>query len=174
MTWCNRQNGLGVSGWLASAYPGSGIQGQFIPADGEHGASPVRNDVVLPAENASEFYWRIVTPPATGVLQVFEDLSFIWTPPDADASDRFTYALYQDYLLRGTADVSLRTGQPQSTLSGAAGLGDVGAAGAILGDSTAVFTANSPDRIGLQRLGAGVAGRIGQSSSSSATSRRIG
>lgn len=54
-------------------YAGFGIKGADIPTGGDNGGSPVLNDSV---NAASEYYWRLETPPGSGTVVIYPDLSF--------------------------------------------------------------------------------------------------
>lgn len=126
MTWGAKAGGLGVSGWLSSAYPGGGILGVDIPTDGEAGGSPAANDGISPT---SEYYWRIVTPPASGTLQVFEDLTFIWSADGETGSDSFVYELVEDYASQGTVSITLAVGDDGSASASGNVIADSGSVG---------------------------------------------
>lgn len=129
MTWVAKDGGLGVSGWLSSAYAGGGILGANVSATGTGGASPVYNDLSLPADAGKEYYWRIVTPPATGTLTTYEDTSFAWIPAGVD--DSFTYQLYENYVAVGSPTL-VTLDVITSALSGNADLGGISAAGGFI------------------------------------------
>ena len=54
-------------------YAGFGIRGADISATGDNGGSPALNDGI---SADAEYYWRVVTPPASGTLEIFPDLTF--------------------------------------------------------------------------------------------------
>ena len=131
MSWyasTNRQRFTGGTGWLASAYPGGGILGSAVPSTGSNGhASPIYNDLVLPADANKEFAWAIVTAPSGGGTFVpYEDGSFTYTGP----STSFTYQLYENYVAVGTpATVTITVA---TSFTGAAAVENVGAAGTFV------------------------------------------
>lgn len=87
-------------------YPGFGILGADIPATGDNGGSPVLNDGVLPG---SEYHWRVVTPPSSGTLTLYPDLSFELSGA-ADGDWSWQYRLYEDGTDEGVATVSVHVG----------------------------------------------------------------
>ena len=97
---------------VASAYQGLGIRGDQVPSTGTNGASPVYNDLSLPADAAKEYRWVITVPPAQGWLQTSEDLTFAFNAPPGidDFTDAFTYELFQDGVSAGTATVTIVVG----------------------------------------------------------------
>lgn len=82
-------------------YPGYGIRGADISATGDTSGSVVLNDGIAPD---SEYYWRVVTPPAAGVLTIFPDLSHTHTDA-ADGTWPWVYELFADGVSLGTATV---------------------------------------------------------------------
>lgn len=87
-------------------YAGFGILGADIPATGDNGGSPVLNDGVLPG---SEYHWRVVTPPSSGTLTIYPDLSFELVGA-ADGDWTWQYRLYEDGTDEGVATVSVHVG----------------------------------------------------------------
>lgn len=89
-------------------YPGFGILGADIPAAGDYGGSPARNDGLSPT---SEYYWRITSAPSVGTLTIFPDLSFLYDPGAAANGDYpATYELFEDGISAGTAPLDLHVG----------------------------------------------------------------
>lgn len=81
MTWLSDTSQLVAPKWLSSAYRGHGIRGADVPTGGTDGGSPVVGDLLFPADSDTELRWNITTLPIDGTLQVFEDLTYIYTPP---------------------------------------------------------------------------------------------
>lgn len=71
-------------------YAGFGILGSDIPTIGDNGGSPVLNDGIL---SNSEYYWEVETPPASGTLAIYPDMSFEHIGA-ADGSWPWVYRLY--------------------------------------------------------------------------------
>lgn len=95
-------------------YQGFGIFGSDIPSAGTNGPSPVLNDSIVPT---SEYYWRLVTPPATGLLKLYADLSFEFTPA-SDGTTSFTYQLFEDGADSGSGSVTMTSGSVSGTATG--------------------------------------------------------
>lgn len=102
MSWLSSSTELVSNGWLSSQYPGLGILGSAIPTTGDNGGSPATNDNLSPSR---EYFWRLVTPPNSGVLTLNEDLSYSFVGA-ADGVRTWEYGLYEDGLPQGTAIVS--------------------------------------------------------------------
>jgi hypothetical protein len=81
MTWLSDTTQLVAPNWLSSDYRGHGIRGADVPSAGTDGGSPVLGDILFPADSDTELRWDITTLPIDGTLQVFEDLTYIYTPP---------------------------------------------------------------------------------------------
>jgi hypothetical protein len=81
MTWLSDTTQLVAPNWLSSDYRGHGIRGADVPSAGTDGGSPVLDDLLFPADSDTELRWNITTLPIDGTLQVFEDLTYIYTPP---------------------------------------------------------------------------------------------
>lgn len=94
-------------------YAGFGILGADIPASGDNGGSPVLNDGVSPT---SEYYWRVVTPPGSGTLTIYPDLSFDIVGA-ADGYWTWQYPLYEDGTVEGVATVSIHVGTHNVTVA---------------------------------------------------------
>lgn len=89
-------------------YAGFGIRGADIPATGDQGGSPVLNDGISPA---SEYYWRLVTPPSSGIFVIYPDLSFSYdTNGVANGDYTAVYELFEGGFSAGTAPISLHVG----------------------------------------------------------------
>lgn len=136
MTWYaspNRERFTGGPGWLASAYPGGGILGSAVPATGSNGhASPIYNDLVLPADANDEFGWAIVTAPASGTFIPYEDGSFYYLGP----STTFTYQLYENYIAIGSpATVTITVA---TSFTGSSAVEDLSAAGSFVAAGASV------------------------------------
>lgn len=121
-----------VPGWLSSVYPGFGIAGADIPADGDNGPSPVLNDgAILPD---AEYRWELVSGPAAGALTLYENLTFLYDAAGVPAGIySFVYRLYQMGVAQGTATVTITVGEPGGVLSAAAAGVSVVSGGAVLG-----------------------------------------
>lgn len=96
-----------ISGAAAvKLYPGFGILGVDIPTTGDNGGSVVLNDDIEPT---GEYSWRVVTPPAEGVLTIYPDLSSLHTGAP-DGVWPWVYRLYKFGVDQGTATVYSRFG----------------------------------------------------------------
>ena len=82
-------------------YPGFGIKGADISATGESGPSPVLNDNPGPT---LEYAWRLKTPPGTGTVTLFKDLTFLHE--GATVSGSWQYDLLEMGQLAGTGTVN--------------------------------------------------------------------
>lgn len=71
-------------------YAGFGILGADIPTTGDNGGSPVLNDGILAT---SEYYWEIETPPGSGTVTIYPDMSFVHSDA-ADGSWPWVYRLH--------------------------------------------------------------------------------
>lgn len=94
-------------------YAGFGIRGADIPTTGDNGGSPVLNDGILPG---SEYYWRVETPPGSGTLTIFPDLSFELDGA-ADGDWTWQYRLFEDGTDEGVATVSVHVGGHDVTIA---------------------------------------------------------
>lgn len=89
-------------------YPGFGILGADLPATGDNGGSPALNDGINPA---SEYHWRVETPPSAGALTIYPDLSAEFDADGiADGYYPWVYRLFEDGTDQGTATVSQTVG----------------------------------------------------------------
>ena len=105
MSWLSGTTELVTGGWLSSAYPGLGATGAVIKAataTGEHGPGITNNDTLA---NASEYYFRVVTPPASGTLALTELIQATLTV-SADGVYTWVYRLFEDGVDLGTATVT--------------------------------------------------------------------
>lgn len=97
-----------TSAHTVKQYAGFGILGANIPATGDNGGSPVLNDGISPA---SEYHWRVETPPSAGALTIYPDLTFEFDAAGvADGSYPWVYRLFEDGTDQGTATVSQTVG----------------------------------------------------------------
>lgn len=174
MSWVSDSTELVSGGWLASGYAGHGILGSAIPAAGDNGGSPVLNDGVAPA---SEYRWELVTPPGSGSLTLFEDLTFEYDNP-ADGLYSFVYRLYEDGASAGTATVGLQIGPSHvaitATTAGATGqFGSHSTAtsvvSAVTGAVTASFVSGAPSTCSINAVTGGVAAGVASSAGVCAT-----
>ena len=113
MSWASNPDSALSGGWLTSAYPGLGILGSAIPATGDNGGSPVLNDGINPS---SEYRWALVTPPASGTITLYEDLTFEFSGA-ANGIHSATYRLWEDGVDQGTATITLQVGPSYTTIS---------------------------------------------------------
>lgn len=113
MSWVSSPDALLSSGWLSSAYAGHGILGAAIPTTGDSGGSPALNDGISPA---SEYRWELVSPPATGTVHLYEDMTFDYTDT-ANGFNTFTYRLYELGSDQGTATVLVQIGPSHTTIT---------------------------------------------------------
>jgi hypothetical protein len=132
-----------VPGWLSSVYPGFGIAGADIPADGDNGPSPVLNDGTIIAD--AEYSWELVSGPvdahgaAAGVLTLYENLTFLFDATGIPAGIySFVYRLRQMGIVQGTATVSITVGDV------AGGVLDAAAAGVSVAIGTAGASVSVP------------------------------
>lgn len=142
MTWVAKDGGLGVSGWLSSAYTGGGILGADIPTEGLDGGSPAVDETIDPA---SEYYWRATRLPTTGTLRMFEDLTFTWAPDGETGSDSFDFERFKNYGTDGAGTVYLSVGDSGATGDATADSGSVAgsASGGAPSDASGNVTADS-------------------------------
>ena len=113
MSWASNPDSALSVGWLSSAYPGLGILGSAIPATGDNGGSPVLNDGISPTK---EYRWALVTPPASGTITLYEDLSFEFSGA-ANGIHSATYRLWEDGVDQGTATITLQVGPSYTTIA---------------------------------------------------------
>lgn len=113
MSWVSNPDQVLSSGWLSSAYAGLGILGADIPTTGDNGGSPVLNDGINPS---SEYRWALVTPPASGAITLYEDLSFEFSGA-ADGIYSAVSSLWEDGADQGTATITLQVGPSYTTIS---------------------------------------------------------
>lgn len=113
MSWASNPDSALSGGWLTSAYPGLGILGSAIPTTGDNGGSPVLNDGISPTK---EYRWALVTPPASGTITLYEDLTFEFSGA-ADGIYSAVYRLWEDGVDQGTATITLQVGQSHTTIS---------------------------------------------------------
>ena len=113
MSWVSNPDSALSGGWLTSAYPGLGILGADIPTTGDNGGSPVLNDGISPTK---EYRWALVTPPASGTITLYEDLSFEFSGA-ANGIHSATYRLWEDGVDQGTATITLQVGPSYTTIS---------------------------------------------------------
>lgn len=113
MSWASNPDSALSGGWLTSAYPGLGILGADIPTTGDNGGSPVLNDGINPS---SEYRWALVTPPASGKITLYEDLSFEFSGA-ANGIHSATALLWEDGVDQGTATITLQVGPSYTTIS---------------------------------------------------------
>lgn len=113
MSWASNPDSALSGGWLTSAYPGLGILGSAIPTTGDNGGSPVLNDGISAGK---EYRWALVTPPASGTITLYEDLTFEFSGA-ADGIHSATYRLWEDGVDQGTATITLQVGPSHTTIS---------------------------------------------------------
>jgi hypothetical protein len=87
-----------VSSKTVIGVSGLGVLGSTIASTGQHGASVIYNDLVLPADNNKEVRILITQNVQFGSLFVFEDGSFIYS---GTKNDSFKYQLYVDGVATG-------------------------------------------------------------------------
>ena len=87
---------------VVKLYAGFGILGADIPTTGDNGGSPVLNDSTNPA---AEYHWRVETPPDSGTLTIYPDLSYTLEGA-ADGSHPWVYHLFENGVSQGTATVN--------------------------------------------------------------------
>ena len=113
MSWASNPDSALSGGWLSSAYPGLGILGADIPTTGDNGGSPVLNDGISAGK---EYRWALVTPPASGTIALYEDLTFEFSGA-ADGIHSAVYRLWEDGVDQGTATITLQVGPSHTTIS---------------------------------------------------------
>lgn len=121
-----------ITGAYVIGDTGLGVLGSSVPSTGEHGASYLYNDLILPADNGKEIRGLIVTPPSAGTFFAWEDGSFslVGAP---DGTYTFTYRLFVDGVDGGTATATITIGAAASSISGAAILDGFATSGAFAG-----------------------------------------
>ena len=82
-------------------YAGFGILGADIPNSGDNGPSPVINDGLTPD---SEYHWRVVSQPASGVLTIYPNLTFEHVGA-SDGTYQWSYRLFENGVDQGVATV---------------------------------------------------------------------
>lgn len=113
MSWASNPDSALSGGWLTSAYPGMGILGSDIQTSGDNGGSPVLNDGISAGK---EYRWALVTPPASGTITLYEDLTFEFSGA-SDGIHSATYRLWEDGVDQGTATITLQVGPSHTTIS---------------------------------------------------------
>lgn len=113
MSWVSNPDSAHSGGWLTSAYPGLGILGSAIPTTGDNGGSPVINDGISAGK---EYRWALETPPASGTITLYEDLTFEFSGA-SDGIHSATYRLWEDGVDQGTATITLQVGPSYTTIS---------------------------------------------------------
>lgn len=145
---------------VVSLYAGHGVTGDQVPSTGTHGASPIYNDLVLPADAAKEYRWAIQTPPLVGALQAFEDGSYAYAPPGGtvDLTVSFIYRLWEDGIDRGTTTqiIVIGAGSSGSYTAAMASL----AAGAVYAGGAAAYAAPGGAPTYLATMAAHLAGNV--------------
>lgn len=88
-----------VAGGLVCSFPGLGVLAESIPSTGDSGASPLYNDLSLPADNGKEIRMLFTSVPA-GTLRCddYGRLSY----DNADGSYQALYQLYVDGIAVGS------------------------------------------------------------------------
>lgn len=87
-----------VSGNTVIGISGLGVLGSTVASNGQHGASVIYNDLVLPVDNNKEVRILITQNVQFGSLFVYEDGSFIYV---GTKNDSFKYQLYVDGVVTG-------------------------------------------------------------------------
>lgn len=105
-------------------YAGFGIRGADISDTGDNGGSPALNDGITAD---GEYYWRVVTPPASGTLEIFPDLTFDhygaedglwpWVYELFSADGSLGQATVTDEFGTANHDVTVANAQQSSTVS---------------------------------------------------------
>lgn len=113
MSWVSNPDSALSGGWLTSAYPGAGILGSEIPTTGDNGGSPVLNDGISAGK---EYRWALVTPPTSGTITLYEDLTFEFSGA-ADGIYSAVYRLWEDGADQGTATITLQVGPSYMTIA---------------------------------------------------------
>lgn len=122
-----------ISGAYVIGDVGLGVLGSAVPSTGQHGPSYLYNDLALPDDAGKEIRGLIVTAPSAGTFFAFEDGSFTLTGAP-DGTYTFTYRLFVDGVDLGTATATIAIGvAAAATISGAAILSSITAAGQIVG-----------------------------------------
>lgn len=91
-----------ASAHTVKQYAGFGIIGANVPTTGDNGGSPTLNDGLLAG---SEYHWRVETPPDSGTLTIYPDLTFEHVGA-TDGTHSWVYRLFQDGVSQGTATVT--------------------------------------------------------------------
>ena len=76
-----RNTGVFAGVQLATTHFGHGMRGSEVPASGAYGASPIYNDIVLPAEANDEFIYEVFAVPKVGTVHMDEPGSMTYTSP---------------------------------------------------------------------------------------------
>lgn len=102
-----------IAGALVIGTTGMGTRGADVPSSGETYASPIYDDLALPAENEDEFRYDITaTDLPAGSYFPFDDTS-LQINPDGTVSDGtyfITYRLFKNLVDQGTATITVFIG----------------------------------------------------------------
>lgn len=119
-----------VAGGYHYGVGGLGVKGIDVPSVGGNGPSVLYNDLSLPADNNVEFIATLLTYPSSGVLEFYEDGSFVFSGAPNGAYS-FSYALKADGVSLGSATVALVVGG--GSITGNAVISVFGASGVVSG-----------------------------------------
>jgi hypothetical protein len=144
-----------IAAHTVKRYAGFGILGADIPTAGDNGGSPVLNDGIAPG---SEYHWRLVTPPASGTLTLYPDLSFDLVGA-ADGDWSWQYRLFENGADQGAASVSIHVGAYSVTVANSQQANQANAA--AIRQTHLVGVANSQQANQVTAAGIGVTHRVG-------------
>jgi hypothetical protein len=88
--------------FVVKKYAGWGILGADISTTGDSGGSPLANDTLDPA---GEYYWRVETPPSSGTVTIYPDVTFTHTGA-ADGVWTWQYRAFKTGADQGVATVT--------------------------------------------------------------------
>lgn len=88
--------------FVVKKYAGWGILGSDISTTGDSGGSPLANDTLDPA---GEYYWRVETPPSSGTVTIYPDVTFTHTGA-ADGVWTWQYRAFKTGVDQGVATVT--------------------------------------------------------------------
>jgi len=88
--------------FVVKKYAGWGILGSDISTSGDSGGSPLANDTLDPG---GEYYWRLETPPSSGTVTIYPDVTFTHTGA-ADGVWTWQYRAFKTGVDQGVATVT--------------------------------------------------------------------
>lgn len=160
--------GLFDDALCCSMWPGLGIPGSQIPTAGDF-ASPMANDISLPADAAVELRMALVSADAGLTVTLYDDGSVLQSAAQAGAYD-WSYELYADGVDQGAVPVQVTLGATSATLAASAG-GSAGGSVSLAGSPAQLDAAGGGESSGTVSLDTQIplAGAAGGTSGGAAT-----